>query len=960
MRERGRTPGGGASLKKGKSVPTAGGRRTEKNAYREEVFRLNRKIRKVGAELLAFCMAFSAAFPAAWAESAEAFAAEEQNAAAAACPENRESAPVVWIVEVKGEPGEVQAGERLEPETQEKQKAASAEQTAAAATGPEETQAVPKEAAGQGAAQDEQKEIGEQDASREEKESSLQAPAGAAGEDCGQENLNTAPTEQGKEFREEDYGQQPEGWESEDQRIETEREENPAQAKEELIPEAVPAPGATSSGETEENKEQESVKTEPEVRTDALETSGISVSGDAEEEKEQESVKAEPEVWTDALKAPGTSVSEETEETRKQEFPEADSGAGALSPEAAGAAFSGDTEKRGETTAEEGEEQTLSATQSGGAVSDSVRPETGPTAPVAKISGLSVMPIETNPDYRQMSFSFSCEGKEYECFVTGLKETGDCPADGYARLAREITGCFLLGETFKLSTETAEESFGLHLDLIDAEKISLTAKGDKEICWAASAADMLEFAGWNIGEDEDEAMKLFRESFSDNGGYQSAGISWYLDGVNTEQFISTSGKIVYVEMDVGAAQQLEPGTGGYWKEYAAAELAPEPGAYEDVSRQLTEGMEKLKEGYGVGTGVYYYRDGMLQRGGHALTVFGFINEVIERLSSLRAMFIADSDNDVQGRTDAPEDRPDTYTMYPVSPYEPASSVQLEGYSPSRETVIGTVFTLAPLEQAKESRETEGTGDGTKNVNLIPAALRLQDEDGVSIREIGEKSEVMLETDFQNVSYAALPEGACVRYEIDVFREGALVKTLTRTVMPDELRPMRGFSDRASVLLEESGEYSFRCRITAILDANGTALPEAYTRDNEYKGPERTLTVRAAAEEEALPEQTAVSDGEIHEAERAASKIYRLTVVLASDTCYMLEFEADAASPEDFRELRNRDTGELVDSAYYTVSQTDSGFVICFKEEFILRLQPGKNAFVLKYPGGRVLIDIMIV
>ena len=40
------------------------------------------------------------------------------------------------ILEVKGEPGEVQAGERLEPETQEKQKAASGEQTAAAATGP--------------------------------------------------------------------------------------------------------------------------------------------------------------------------------------------------------------------------------------------------------------------------------------------------------------------------------------------------------------------------------------------------------------------------------------------------------------------------------------------------------------------------------------------------------------------------------------------------------------------------------------------------------------------------------------------------------------------------------------------------------------------------------------------------------------------------------------------------------
>ena len=645
-------------------------------------------------------------------------------------------------------------------------------------------------------------------------------------------------------------------------------------------------------------------------------------------------------------------------------------------------------------------------------------PEDSTESPV--IYGLSVKPLETNERYSSLSFYFESEGKEYRCFVTGLETGGDTEPADYEKLAREIAGSFLSGERFVLSGETSQEEYGLALDLIDAEKKWQNDTRDRNICWAASAADMLELTGWNTGENEDEAFSDFRENFSDLGGYQAAGISWYLNGVNTEQYITVSGNIAYREMTSGAAQQLKPGTGGYWKDYAAGEVAQSVSAYENAEDLLLSAAEKLEEGYGVGLGTYLYQNGTYLKSGHALSVFGHILQVIDQaVDRIRGLFISDSDNSAFQPEGEAEERPDTYTLYRTAPAGSGENapLQLENYSDAgRQTVIGSVTTLEPLASAAEKKETEGTGDAGSTPNLIPESLQVLDPEGMKLPETEAGTAFTLETELANRSYAGLPEDAVIQYMITVYRDGVPVETLEYDVASEGIRPNRSVSGRAEVTLEEEGEYTFGVEILGIYGGDGGKLPEAYTRDNRYQRLSEKLRVvprsgeeqpadgqpdgsgdsgENPAEDEPTPDMPAeterpaedrpaeteqpadgpaelsgeeVSADRTPEADRRqpagsrsrAAKIYELTVVLATDTEYRLDFEAKASSPADFRMLRNRDTGTEVEREAYAVTAGETGFSITFTDGFIRSLRPGRNSFILYGVNEQILIRILIL
>ena len=56
----------------------------------------------------------------------------------------------------------------------------------------------------------------------------------------------------------------------------------------------------------------------------------------------------------------------------------------------------------------------------------------------------------------------------------------------------------------------------------DADKIGV---GDRNMCWAASAANMLTWAGW--AADEDDAFDIFRVHFEDKPGYVYDALSYF-------------------------------------------------------------------------------------------------------------------------------------------------------------------------------------------------------------------------------------------------------------------------------------------------------------------------------------------------------------------------------------------------------------------------------------------------
>ena len=613
--------------------------------------------------------------------------------------------------------------------------------------------------------------------------------------------------------------------------------------------------------------------------------------------------------------------------------------------------------------------------------------ETGSTGASAEISELVITPVETNNRYSQMTFSFTAEGREYNCLVTGLAETGSNSEAAWQQLAEDIAASFLAGKIFTLSETGAEAQYDLKLDLIDAEKISKWG-ADSNICWAASTADMLEYAGWNKAEDEDVTFQEFREEFNNRGGYQSMGISWYLNGVNPYQAsYKGSGNVAYGEASNGASQQQHAGTGGYWPDYAAAGISEEYD--EQLPEQLEAAVDKLGEGYGVGVGSYFYRDQETITAGHALTVFGYIREKLEEAAAaIRALFISDSDDRANGTQSNAAAYPDEYVMYQTAPFENSSisSVQLAGYNTRYTTAIGIVSTLAPQKTAEP--ETEGTKNAVQNANLIPTGMRIEDADGVELAEAEPGTTITVGTEFKNQSYKKLPKNAVIRYTVKIYRDGELVDEVEKSVNTDSkdgLNPNKSVESSLQVTLDQSGEYTFETQVIEVTTAEGVTIPEAYVSDNLYRGMARVIipggTEEGSQEErpdeadlpeddprELLPEPPEMpgtvrawnaANGE--KAGETGETIYTLTVVLATDTEYVLDFDAAAAAPESFIRLRNRKTGETVDPENYRIiRRAETGYSITFEEDFIRTLKPGKNDFTLTWNMGRVLIRIIIM
>ncbi len=62
----------------------------------------------------------------------------------------------------------------------------------------------------------------------------------------------------------------------------------------------------------------------------------------------------------------------------------------------------------------------------------------------------------------------------------------------------------------------------------DADKSGM---GDRNMCWAASAANMLTWAGW--AADEDDAFDIFRAYFEDKPGYVYNALSYFFANYET-------------------------------------------------------------------------------------------------------------------------------------------------------------------------------------------------------------------------------------------------------------------------------------------------------------------------------------------------------------------------------------------------------------------------------------------
>ncbi|NLF31886.1 MAG: hypothetical protein GX591_13485 [Planctomycetes bacterium] len=239
---------------------------------------------------------------------------------------------------------------------------------------------------------------------------------------------------------------------------------------------------------------------------------------------------------------------------------------------------------------------------------------------------------------------------------------------GYDGLIGAAGGAAPAGESFMLT-----EAFGG--TFADAEKDPYNSN-DNQMCWAATAANILQWTGWGrvddgtgaVLADADAIFDYFVDHWTDVGGMMSVGWDWWFDGTS-----STQGRAGWSQVDV-------PG-GGF---HAGVDPVHLYVRFQETSNLLWAIDILLHGGYGVGAAIYRPNlSGGLY--GHSLTVWGI--DVLD--DDYLGLWVSDSD-DAKHLADPP----DALRYYAVQLV--AGRWHLQDYAGTDAWYLGTVEGLAMM------------------------------------------------------------------------------------------------------------------------------------------------------------------------------------------------------------------------------------------------------------------------
>ena len=215
----------------------------------------------------------------------------------------------------------------------------------------------------------------------------------------------------------------------------------------------------------------------------------------------------------------------------------------------------------------------------------------------------------------------------------------------------------------------------------DAEK-SPTNNEDDLMCWAAAAANILEWTGWGNATgmaDSDEMFAYLQDHWTDEGSLMEYGWGWWFDGINDSE-----GWTDWSQVDV-------PGGGFYLTESFWGVFHKQINDF----KALSAIDQYFHSGYGVALGTYG------PNGSHSLTCWGY-NYDPSNPTDYKGIWVTDSDDDKYT-----SDPPDELHYYEVV-YD-SSEWHLQDYHGSNDWYIGTVQALA---KAPWSLPGDANSDGT--------------------------------------------------------------------------------------------------------------------------------------------------------------------------------------------------------------------------------------------------------
>lgn len=248
----------------------------------------------------------------------------------------------------------------------------------------------------------------------------------------------------------------------------------------------------------------------------------------------------------------------------------------------------------------------------------------------------------------------------------------------------------------------------------DAEKTPANTDDD-DMCWAATAANMLRWAGWGYAaapegalSDEDEMFAHYLAHWEDQGSLTYIGLQWWLSGAVPDNYPDNppynGGPASWAEVDVA-------GGGGFWTGYPWSTYVH----YNWTDDALQTIDSYLKNGWAVGLGIY--------DGGHAITCWGvnYDPDEADLHEKYKGVWVTDSDDDKGSNTP-----PDVLHYYEVDYHD--NQWYLQGYG-GNNWYIDVIVGLEPFPNTAPAADAGGPYSADEGTTINFNGSASTDADG---------------------------------------------------------------------------------------------------------------------------------------------------------------------------------------------------------------------------------------
>jgi len=123
-----------------------------------------------------------------------------------------------------------------------------------------------------------------------------------------------------------------------------------------------------------------------------------------------------------------------------------------------------------------------------------------------------------------------------------------------------------------LTLGIASPSFGISVyNFTSADPYTWDYQGSSNLCWAATAANMLAWSGWGMSSDSQTIFGYFQNYWPNSAWYTAGGIQWYFNGnstvpggdfyptINVNQYLFTTNYLIGLQQFILAGDAVSVG-----------------------------------------------------------------------------------------------------------------------------------------------------------------------------------------------------------------------------------------------------------------------------------------------------------------------------------------------------------------------------------------------------------------